>query len=343
MTALNPPLGLTNAGATHTAQVMRYAVSGWIGGNATGLMRQRSGIVRGLGNSLVVAVSSGLTVSVGSGVAYVAGTTDNRQGCYVCVNESPINVTLDAAHGSFNRIDSIVLRVYDSEYAGASNMWAIEKVTGTASSSPVAPTVPASSTLIANITVVAGDTTLASGDIADLRPYLPNGIVEVTSIDNLPVANDRYSGMLIWDRTNGVTGVGAMRRWDATNSNWNYLTPGPWTSLSGVLAAGWQTAGHGFQPAWRWIGPRTAELRGVVGRISTPATDGMTVLTLPTDPRPAQVVQGVLASQLIANGGHVVHCAINPSGAITISFANVGSTTYVPTWVSLDGLRYDTI
>lgn len=172
MAEVNPPFALQNAGATHTAENDRTAIGAIMAGAfPVGTLTSRGGVHPLLGGAFAVTPNTGLILNVASGVAFIPGTESAKQGTYICTNDATKTVTLDTAHGTLPRIDRVILRVYDSAYSGASNTWAIEKLTGTAAASPVAPTLPANAIAIASVSVVANDTTISAGEITDTRSY----------------------------------------------------------------------------------------------------------------------------------------------------------------------------
>lgn len=202
MTELNPPFALQNAGATHTAAGDRMMLAGLLAGaSASGSLISRGGINGALGGGLKVAAQGtpNMSVQVPSGVAYVQGSLDIKQGVYACINDGTVNITITAAHATLPRIDSIIAHVYDSQYSGATNTWALEVVTGTAASTPVAPTLPSNSLLLANISVTAAKTSIVAGDISDLRKFIAaaGGII-VTTSGGKPAANTVQNGQPIW-------------------------------------------------------------------------------------------------------------------------------------------------
>lgn len=86
----------------------------------------------GDGSLLVTTGGSGLNVSIAQGGAFIEGDTSDDQGMYWVYNDATVTLTMDAAHASNPRIDQVIARVYDAQYAGSANEWALEKLTGTA-------------------------------------------------------------------------------------------------------------------------------------------------------------------------------------------------------------------
>lgn len=193
----------------HAGAFMRSGAAG-----VSGQVQARSGIVGY--KSLKVAPSSGLTVSIASGVAVVQGSGAN-QGAYVLVNAADDTVTLNTANATLPRKDAIVARVYDTTdgVGGNGNQWVIDKVTGTAAASPTLPSVPTDAVLLAEVNVLAAATTVSSGNITDRRTYTVavGGVVPCLSS---AMPTDPAPGQVAW----------------VTDANrFDYWTGSIWTSL----------------------------------------------------------------------------------------------------------------
>lgn len=112
-----------------------------------------------------------MSVDVASGNAFIEGTNVTWQGMYHVSNDATKNVVIPAANSTDDRIDIIVAQVRDAQYSGVVNNWEARAVSGTASPSPMAPTLPANSLLLATILVQNGVTTITNADITDERVY----------------------------------------------------------------------------------------------------------------------------------------------------------------------------
>lgn len=126
-------------------------------------------------NSLTVAPSApaAMTIQVTAGVGVVTGTDQAFQGKYLARMEAAeTGVTIAAAPGSGQRNDLVVLQVRDPNAGGVAGDDArIFVVQGTASSTPVDPTPPASSLVLARVRVPAGTGAITAANIDDLRAY----------------------------------------------------------------------------------------------------------------------------------------------------------------------------
>lgn len=184
MTEINPPYALQNAGATHTAENDRMMLSGLFAGiRATSSLVSRGGVHPMAGGLLAVTQTStaSMQLQVASGVIYIPGSEGLKQGLYACTNDATDLVTITTAHATLPRIDSVIARVYDSAYSGAANNWALEVLTGTAASSPLAPTMPANAIRLYNVQVGAAVSSITTGNCTDLRTYATalGGIIPV--------------------------------------------------------------------------------------------------------------------------------------------------------------------
>lgn len=156
MTVLNPPSWLQQG--SHSATHDRLALAGLIGQHGPA---DSSSMLVSQGSPI------GMSVRVAVGGCWVPGTAVANQGSYHVYNDGTISVNISAADPSFSRKDLIVARVQDADQFGIVNSATVEAVTGTASSSPVLPTPPASTAIIAIVTVpnAAGITAQGGGII----------------------------------------------------------------------------------------------------------------------------------------------------------------------------------
>jgi microcystin-dependent protein len=112
-----------------------------------------------------------MAVDVAAGVAIVTGTDQSFQGKYLCRAESATtNVAIAAAPGSGTRYDIVVVQVRDTNAGGpAGDDARVYVVEGTASASPVDPTIPTSSIPLARVRVAAGTGSITNSLIDNLR------------------------------------------------------------------------------------------------------------------------------------------------------------------------------
>lgn len=275
MTAINPPFAMQNAGTTHTAENDRMMLSGLFAGVRTsGSMVSRGGVHPLAGGVMAVTQtgSPSMAVSVASGVVYVSGSEGGKQGIYACTNDAAVVVTLDAAHGTLPRIDSIIARVQDSAYSGATNTWTIEKVTGTAASSPVAPTLLANTELLANVTVGAAVSSVTNANITDTRKYATavGGIIPCLSTA-APAANTIPDGQFVYFTNTGelqVKFAGALTmltRMDNIAVTQVFTASGTWTKPAGAKSVWIRVVGGGGAGGGSQVGSSGLSSKGAGG------------------------------------------------------------------------------
>ena len=144
--------GVTTYDRALTASQMRAMNKALIG----------SGVYADPATTLKVSATSGMTVSVAAGKAWV-------EGAYYELDEA-MTFTVTTASGTNKRIDTLVLRFDDSDATRAVNL---VLVTGTADAS-AAPTAPVREgttydIVLAQITVAKGVTSITAADIKDTR------------------------------------------------------------------------------------------------------------------------------------------------------------------------------
>lgn len=136
----------------------------------------REGVVDKANDSFKVAQDTGanMQVKVGSGSAYDLAVVegDNAgQGTFVLEHQSAtVTLPVAAADATNDRIDIVVLRVYDDTFDSSGNDYAdIEVIQGTPAGSPSAPATPDSAIKLAEIEVGNGVTAITNADITDSR------------------------------------------------------------------------------------------------------------------------------------------------------------------------------
>lgn len=114
------------------------------------------------------------TVDVALGRCVVKGDDQTNQGSYLgAVINAAENVTIGAAPGANSRIDLIVARVYDPDAGtGASPIFALECIAGTAAPSPVPPATPNTAIVLAHILVDHTTSAILTANITDKRLWV---------------------------------------------------------------------------------------------------------------------------------------------------------------------------
>lgn len=175
MTVRDPLWMMDGATALVDAEEARLGLAaGWETGSTA--VKVASGVVPAAGTPLRVhqtgTASANLLLEAGQAV--IQGSTSGTQGAYVATNDAQVTLTYLSAFpaDAQPRKDIIVARINDKAYAGSLASFTVEVVKGTASGSPVDPTLPASCIPLARINLAASATTVADAVIDDLRTYV---------------------------------------------------------------------------------------------------------------------------------------------------------------------------
>jgi hypothetical protein len=152
------------------------------------------GVVDRYGGDLLVTAVGGasVNVSVAAGSAWIDGSLNGAQGTYNVVNDAAKVMTIGANGAGADRIDLIVASIYDSQYIGAVDQWALEVVPGVAGGGvPAVPTTTRSGYIIlGEVTVPASGATPSV--VADVRTSMStcgaNPFVNLTASASTEVA-----------------------------------------------------------------------------------------------------------------------------------------------------------
>jgi hypothetical protein len=221
--ALVDPTALTwaqNAGAVHTARMMRLASGGSVRGDSAlgNNLSGRSGVCwRATGNSMGCAQIGGgsMSLNFNPGLAYVAGTEALSQGGYWIANDANISIgPFATAHATLNRIDLVYLQVRDSFYSTAFNDARVLIQTGVAGAGvPAITGNPPNTLIIAQVTVRAGATSILQSDVLYVAPILtaPGGIAPLWA-SHATIAGNIDGEFSFYNKL--------LRRWDAAAAAW---------------------------------------------------------------------------------------------------------------------------
>lgn len=145
------------------------------------------------GDLLVTAAGGGsINVAVAAGSAWVEGSLNGAQGIYHVTNGASKPVTISANGAGSPRIDLVIASVYDSQYIGGVDQWALEVVAGVAGGG-----VPAVPTSTRSGYIILGEVTVpASGGapsvVNDVRTGMsvcgtqPTVILRATAATSIP-------------------------------------------------------------------------------------------------------------------------------------------------------------
>lgn len=165
----------------------------------------REGVLRGpidptYGGRLFAQAGSGWNTTVAPGSAVVTPQVEGG-GCFIASVDEAETVVHDAASGTQNRIDRIVLEILDPEYSGSETGAQITIIKGTGTTgSPSLPAIPAGMVSLdlsqALIPAAAGDMTAAT--YTDLRAFTAasGGVVYCPSSTLVPP--NPWPGLVVW-------------------------------------------------------------------------------------------------------------------------------------------------
>ncbi|MFF9017581.1 hypothetical protein ACF09C_32075 [Streptomyces sp. NPDC014870] len=266
--------------------------------------------------------ASAMSATVSEGRAVIQG--DISQGVYPVALPAAETVTFGPGDAQYNRVDLVVLKVYDPLYDGPGrNEAVVEVLVGKAEATPKAPGVPPRSLPLYEVTVPAGASAGNGGinwntALKDLRSPVVSlgGILPVEG----PVVPGAYPGQF---QDSG----GALQRWDG----------GAWvsypSSLGGIVpnSAGTLTASYTGQyrdsaggVLQRWNG--SAWRSAVPGPYFTGTNDaGWTASTTYT-PTLSETTDTPLQVSFVAPA----------SGAVVVNYgARINSAATTPAWMAL--------
>ena len=176
MTEFQPPYCVEAEGEKHPAQLFRQAISS--------LLESTGGVVQAGALDLSAHAPANMSVDVLGGAPplgeiWVPGSSaPGTQAMYFCWNDGVVNRPIAAASEASPRIDTVIARVFDSEYAGAEDGWAIEVLTGkpeagaTLENLKGAAELPDSSLVLGYVLVPAKATKIEAADLLTVVPLL---------------------------------------------------------------------------------------------------------------------------------------------------------------------------
>ncbi|MFI6639944.1 hypothetical protein [Streptomyces sp. NPDC050504] len=181
MAVINPP-AWQQAGS-YPARNDRLALSGLLGypGNAADEatpLRVRPGVkpsYQGYQMKVRAAGTPNMTVLVSGGTVFIDQRETGGSGAYICANDGDVTLTVQPAGGAGQyRKDTVVASVYDAEYSGVVSEWRLEVIQGPYAASAgatVRGTLPANSVPLADLAIAPSQTSVATGNITDVRVY----------------------------------------------------------------------------------------------------------------------------------------------------------------------------
>jgi hypothetical protein len=161
---------------------------------------------RGAGVNMSVDVGSASSLNL----AYVVGSDVSDQGAYrIGYLGATLNVPIAANASGNPRIDTLLLRIADSEHAGTDNKAYLDVVQGTPTSGATLDNrsghgaLPASCISIADVLVASGTAAITADAIRDLRPRARIGSARILAGEagdvKLSFRSDPHAGWLVCD------------------------------------------------------------------------------------------------------------------------------------------------
>lgn len=303
-----------NSVAYTAQQERRLATSRLMPGPASEPFSGRSGRpVNGAG--LAVSVDSTgagtYTVTAGAGVIYdSAYATQGAWEFEIDTSIGPVSFPARPAGGT-SRVDLIIARIYDQDISvGAVREVKIERVNGTASASPSAPSMPFLSLLLATVLVPSSGTISVTAN--PVVTTAAGGILPVATTaerNALVTAGIAYRGLVI---DNAQTG--SLERFNGTAwtqlQEVDYAAPVTVSTYGSGFAATAEGSAYSRKSGW-------VEVTLVAAKTTIAATD--IVFTLPVGFRPDRKVR------FIGQFSGAIRCLeVNTDGTVVVAVATTG-------------------
>lgn len=277
-----------------------------------GELVSRPGVIPG-GDPFAATGAGAMSLQIGVGRAVVQGT--QAQGAYpVCV-DAPEVVTFADGDPLFDRIDTVVLKVYDGLFdTSGQTLAAIEVVVGTPAETPVGPSVGPAALPLWNVTVPAGASAGVGGidwgsALFDRRRHTVavGGIVPRGALDDVGAYEGQYRDL-----------GGRLQRWSASAGEWrDYRPPAETTEVitTGITAASGWTVGDFMARRRDSIVQFSAYITRTGGNIQTGENiNDVSLGTMPSGWRP--IGQGIECLASTGYGDGAVY--LNTSGTLLL-------------------------
>jgi len=203
-------------GVAVTAQQERQARAAVHGGGSGRQLGARSGFRVGTPSNVLTATST--TWTLGPCAAVIDPGASLHQGGYGWSSDANVTGTVTAADATYARKDIVYIQVNDSSAGDGSGAISapVQYLAGTASASPVAPSLPARSFLVGTITVPAaggGSPTVVRNPAEYVAAGAPQPVYSLAERDALTV----YDGLTV--RRMDLTGD-PLQWWSVTANKW---------------------------------------------------------------------------------------------------------------------------
>jgi hypothetical protein len=254
-------------------------------------IRTRGGVIPG-GNPFAATGAGAMALQVGVGRAVVQGT--DAQGAYPIAVDAPETLTFADGDALFDRIDSVILRVYDALFdEEGQNLARVEVVTGTAADTPTAPTLPPAALPLWDVRVPAGASAGVGGidwtsALTDRRRYTVavGGIIPRGTLADTGAYDGQYADV-----------DGVLYRWSSAAGAWQlYRPPAPAAEqiTSGLtVTAGWALNTFRARRDGRSVSATVYVKRTGGALTANPNLEDVHVCTLPAGWRPPDDTEAI--------------------------------------------------
>lgn len=220
MTAQTPPYAIQ--ASSHGAALFRQAASSIFGVPQPGTLAASSG---GVVNATDLAVTQNgtpnMSVNVAGGSCWVPQTNAANGGLYFGLNDATVNLAISASNPTNPRIDTVVATVNDAAYAGGTNNWVLQVLTGT----------PTAGATLANLNGAAG---LSASSIPIAYVLVPANATSIVTADLLDARTFAFKLPRIVGTSSGTVSSGVLKQLAGTNFTWTLSQSygGLWTASS---------------------------------------------------------------------------------------------------------------
>ncbi|GAA4911212.1 hypothetical protein [Streptomonospora salina] len=252
--------------------------------------------------------------------------------------DTPVPVPVPANTASSVRRDLVTIRADTT--AGTCQPHIIEGTPGSSSwPAPVRDPAGTWDTVLARYTIAGGAAVVSPGDVdRSVRQWtVPSGAIPCDSGARPP---NPWEGMLIYESDTSRVRVFHAGGW-RTVSDLGY--PTAWEPLT--MGAGYSNYGStGSAPEGRMLAPTRAELRGTIEADDGTINQGAIIARVPSAMRPRNYVRHMAAGY---DEGDHVGMRLDIVSRSTVAFTPgqirvIRPDNYQPSWVSLDGIVYET-
>lgn len=171
----------------------------------------------------------------------------------------------------------------------------------------------------------------------DLNTYLMRQTVIVCTSGTRPPSP--VEGMVIFETDTNRLNVYTGAAWDTVHT-----TGYPTAWINAPMMPGYiKYVNAGYTPSARFVRPGSVELRGCLQRDNgANIASGAQVVQLGAGYRPGAFQSFVCAASADSSGAWSVKVDVDATGAVQVYYAHIAGNQFDVTWVSLDGISFET-